>query len=102
MDNANPELEFGCKAPDKEVVILSIDTNDELEKVKKFIADKKYDFPVLLGDSYVSNVMSGGAFIFPTTVFIDKQGKIAFVKRGNTGNLFEDFGLRIENLKRDN
>ncbi len=78
-----------------------MDSYDELENIKKFIADKKYDFPVLVGDSYLENVMKGATYVFPTTIFIDKQGKIPFVKRGNTGNLFEDFGWRIEDLKKD-
>ncbi len=86
---------------DKDVAVLTMDFNDELGTVKKFIADKKYEFPVLLGDSYVGNVFKGSLYSFPTTVFIDKQGKVAFVKSGNTGNLFEDFGWRIEALKED-
>ena len=87
-------------AGDKDVAIITMDTNDELETVKKFIADKKYEFPVLLGDSYTANIMFNGGIAFPTTLFIDKQGKIAFIKVSRTENLFEEFGWRIEELKK--
>lgn len=86
---------------DKDVAIITMDTNDELETVKKFIADKKYEFPVLLGDSYAGNIMFDGNITFPTTLFIDKQGKIAFVKVSRTENLLDEFGWRIEVLKAD-
>ncbi|MGI9035085.1 MAG: redoxin domain-containing protein, partial [Pyrinomonadaceae bacterium] len=86
---------------DKDVAIITMDTNDELETVKKFIADKKYEFPVLLGDSYTGNIMSNGNIVFPTTLFVDKQGKIAFTKTGSSDNLFDEFGWRIEALKAD-
>jgi hypothetical protein len=38
---------------------------------------------------------------YPTTLFVDKQGKISFIKVGNTGNLVEEFSLRIDILKQD-
>ena len=68
---------------DKDVAIITMDTNDELEAVKKFIAGKKYEFPVLQGDSYTSNIMFDGNIAFPTTLFVDQQGKIAFTKTGS-------------------
>ena len=84
---------------DKDVAILSMDTNDELAVVRKFIADKKYDFPVLLGDSYTGNIMFDGGIAFPTTLFVDKSGKVSFVIVGNSENLLEEFGWRIDALK---
>ncbi|MGI8470586.1 MAG: redoxin domain-containing protein [Pyrinomonadaceae bacterium] len=84
---------------DKDVAIITMDTSDELETVRKFIADKKYEFPVLIGDSYVSNIFFDNSVAFPTTLFVDKKGKVSFIKVGGSDNLLEEFGWRIEALK---
>ena len=81
---------------DDEVAILTISSGDELETVKNFMTSKKYDFPVLIDRDYVENI---NIKAFPTTWFINKQGKIIFVKEGNTENLLEEFSWRIEELK---
>ena len=78
-----------------------MDNNDELETVKKFMADKKYEFPVLLGDSYTGNIFFNGSIAYPTTLFISKQGKVEFIKVSNSPKLFEEFSWRIEALKAD-
>lgn len=98
-----PELQklYKKHENDKDVAIITMDANDELATVKKFMADNKYDFPVLLGDSYTGNIMFSGSIAFPTTLFIDKQGRVAFTKIGNTENLYEEFGWRIEALQAD-
>lgn len=86
---------------DKEVAIITMDVEDELETVKKFIADKKYEFPVLMADSYKENMKFFGAITFPTTLFIGKRGKIEYLKIGNSPKLFEEFNWRIEALKEE-
>jgi thiol-disulfide isomerase/thioredoxin len=88
---------------DSDVVLLAFDSRDDLATVKKFIADRKYDFPVLIADSYGENLekINDGAASYPTTLFVDKKGKISFLKVGNTGNLVEEFSLRIDILKQD-
>jgi len=85
---------------DKDVAVLTLDQGDKLEDVKKFMADKKYSLPVLMDDGYLDKIpqfSNGGAF--PTTLFIDKTGKVAFVKVGNSGNLVEEFSWRVDLLK---
>ncbi len=88
---------------DSDVVLLTFDSRDALVTVKKFIADRKYDFPVLMADSYSEELLkvNDGAATYPTTLFVDKKGKISFIKVGNTGNLVEEFSLRIDILKQD-
>jgi hypothetical protein len=56
---------------------------------------KKYDFPVLLdnGFSKKENVRA-----WPTTWFIDPQGRMAFKKEGWTEHLLEEFSWRIDAL----
>ncbi len=88
---------------DSDVAIMAFDIQDSLETVRKFIAERKYDFPVLVADSYNENLinLNSGMVSYPTTLFVDKKGKISFIKVGNTGNLVEEFSMRIDILKQD-
>jgi thiol-disulfide isomerase/thioredoxin len=83
-------------AKDPNVRIVTIDNDGDVGIVKKFMAEKKYDSPVLLDDGYVS---ANGISSFPTTWFLDRQGRIAFNKRGASDKLEEEFTWRIEALK---
>ncbi len=93
-----PELQklVAKYAKDPNVRIVTIDNDGDIGIVKKFMAEKKYDFPVLLDDGYVS---ANGINSFPTTWFLDPQGRIAFNKRGASDKLEEEFTWRIEALK---
>jgi len=81
----------------KDVAVITIDSLEELETIKKFMTGKKYDFPVLLSGDYFSTAPVDA---YPTTWFIDKQGKIAYTKIGYSKNLLEEFDWRIEELKK--
>ncbi len=83
-------------ATDKDVAILTI-AEDEIEPLKKFMIDNKYDFPVMIdSDVYLSEA---GINVFPTTWFIDKNGKISYIKIGSSPKLLEEFSWRIEALR---
>lgn len=82
---------------DKDVAILTINNDEDLETIRKFMKDKKYDFAVLRDENYLQTV---GINVFPTTWFIDREGKIAFVKVGSSDKLLEEFGWRIEELRK--
>ncbi len=83
---------------DKDVVILTIDdNNDEPAKLKQFTASKKLEFPVLRGENYLE---ANNINAFPTTWFIDRQGKIIYTQIGGSDKLLEEFGWRIEELKK--
>jgi tetratricopeptide (TPR) repeat protein len=80
----------------KDFVFLTINSLEDAELVKKFVADKKFVLPLLLSENYTVN---NNVFSLPTTWFIDKQGKIAYSKSGySTAGIFEEFGWRIDEL----
>ena len=81
---------------DPAVVVLSIDTYDALPILQKWIREKAYTFPVLLDDGLVYDARVES---FPTTWFLDRRGRIAYIQIGSDQNLVEEFGWRIEDLK---
>lgn len=82
---------------DKDVAILTINNDGDSALVKKFMTDKKFDFAVLQDENYLQPV---GISSFPTTWFIDREGKISFIQVGNNGKLLEEFVWRIEEMKK--
>ena len=76
---------------------MTINNDANLETIKKFMTGKKYDFAVLRDEKYLETVSLNA---FPTTWFIDRDGKISFVKIGSSDKLTEEFGWRIEELKK--
>jgi thiol-disulfide isomerase/thioredoxin/predicted Zn-dependent protease len=85
-------------AKDSDVVILTINNDGNASMVQNWMKEKRYDFTVLLEDGYNSRV---GIRSYPTTWFIDKEGRIAYIKRSYSSSLVEEFSLRIEDLKDD-
>ena len=84
-------------AADKDVAILTINNDTDLNVVKKFMGKNKYDFAVLRDEDYLGKV---GINAFPTTWFIGKDGKISFITIGSSTTLLEEFSWRIEDLKK--
>lgn len=82
---------------DADVVILTINNDQNPADVPKWMQKNKYNFNVLLDDGYVSD--KAGITAFPTTWFIDKDGRVAFIKVGWTQKLAEEFSWRIEALR---
>lgn len=83
---------------DPGVAIYTVDSNDpDADHVRTWMKQHKYDFPVLLDNGYATKV---GVFAFPTTWFVDRQGRIDFVKVGWSPALTEEFGWRVEALKK--
>ncbi|MYD60066.1 MAG: redoxin domain-containing protein [Gemmatimonadetes bacterium] len=81
---------------DPDVAILTINNDRNPESVPPWMEKKGYTFPVLLDDGYVNKA---GVQAFPTTWFLNREGQIAFLKRGWTKELEEEFGWRIEALR---
>ncbi|MBN1997814.1 redoxin domain-containing protein [candidate division KSB1 bacterium] len=81
---------------DKEVVILSVNNDNNPNKIEPFMTKHGYSFPVLLDNNYVKKVDIQG---FPTTWFVNKNGKIEFFQKGYTGHLVEEFSWRIEAMR---
>ncbi|HEX9986078.1 MAG TPA: redoxin domain-containing protein [Thermoanaerobaculia bacterium] len=82
-------------AKDKKVAVVTINNDPEADTPRKWMASKKYAFPVLLDDGFVDQNVN----VFPTTWFIDKQGRIAFEILGSTEKLVEEFSWRIDALR---
>jgi len=77
------------------VAFLTIDAKDTTEEVKKFMAAKKYTYPVLMEGDYLNKVTVNG---FPTTWFIDRNGNKIFEKNGSSKRLLEEFSWRVEGM----
>jgi thiol-disulfide isomerase/thioredoxin/Flp pilus assembly protein TadD len=84
-------------ARDPEVVILTIDNDENPDDVLQYMRKNNYSFGVLLDDGYVNQA---GVRAFPTTWFVDKQGRTAFIKTGWSEKLVEEFSWRVEELRK--
>jgi thiol-disulfide isomerase/thioredoxin len=83
-------------ASDPDVAILTIDNDANPDAVKPWMAQKTYTFPVLIDDGYVNKI---GLHAFPTTWFVDVQGRKVFEKVGWSEKLLEEFSWRIEAIR---
>jgi len=85
-------------AADPRVRILTINNDSDPKKVPTWMKTKGFTFPVLLDDGFIDRA-KGDIGAFPTTWFLDANGRIAFVKSGAIHNLVEEFSWRIDALK---
>jgi len=79
-----------------DVMVVTINNDPDINKVKKWMKEKEYDFPVLRDDGYLGQE---DVHVFPTTWFLDPDQYISFVKTGYTEKLVEEFSWRIEELE---
>ena len=82
--------------PDVRVVSISNDTSREV--VEEYLTRNNFDFEVLMDDGYVQRA---GIPAWPTTWFLDRDGYVQFVKRGNTAKLDEEFSWRVEAIREE-
>lgn len=64
----------------KEVVFLIVDVESDVEGTKQFLVDNKLTLPISYRDGNIPEEWLGGAI--PTTVILDKKGKIAARQEG--------------------
>ena len=83
-------------ANDPDVLILTIDNDKNPDDVPPWMKERKYTFPVLFDDGYVSKA---GIFAFPTTWFLDREGRKVFEKRGWSEKLVEEFSWRVDAIR---
>ncbi len=83
-------------ADDPDVVILTINNDSDIEEVIEWMTGREFTFPVLRDDGYV-----GGAGInaFPTTWFLDTEGRIVFEKTGWSQEVAQEFSWRVEAIR---
>ncbi len=94
-----PELQqFADKYKnDKSVSIFTISNDKDLAELRDWMAKRKLTIPTLFDDGYVGKLAEIHAF--PTTWFIDNQGKVQFTAVGNTGSLVDEWSWRLEATK---
>ncbi len=74
---------YNSLPPDSIVfVMLSLDKEGLQPKVKKYIADKKFTFPVYMPSGYLTEQLNVPSI--PTTFIINKEGKIVSQEVGTT------------------
>lgn len=83
-------------AADSAVRFLTINNDQNLEELGQWMRQNQYDIPILVDGGYAAR---SSVNLFPTTWFLDRAGRIAFVKPGYSEQLAEEFGWRVEVLK---
>jgi cytochrome c biogenesis protein CcmG/thiol:disulfide interchange protein DsbE len=89
-------VEFQRKFKDRGFEVLGVSMDDDGWKaVSPFVAEKKINYRIVLGDSSTSDLY-GGVEALPTTFVIDREGRIASTHVGLTSR--RDFEDAIEKL----
>ena len=91
-----PEMETVYQANSDRMVILSVsgDPNDTMEIISNYKTSHSLSFPMgLAGDALDFLTVPG----FPTTIFIDKEGKVGFIKVGAFTSQ-EEFEDKVNNF----
>lgn len=82
---------------DPDVVFLTINAFDpDLDKVRSWMAENEYDWPVLVDDNFV---IPNKVQLFPTTWFAGRDGRIVFDYSAVSAGVFEEFVWRVEMLQ---
>ena len=78
-------IEFNKTYKDRGFAVLGVSLDDDgWKSVKPYIAEKKIDYTVVVGNDQVSKSY-GDVESLPTTFIIDRDGRIAFVHMGLAG-----------------
>lgn len=81
--------------PKVAVATINIDENDAL--VKRWMAANHIDVPVIVGTPKLA--ASAGVTGYPTTWFLDRDGRIVFAKLGGTKRLEQEFSWRVAAMR---
>lgn len=79
-----------------EFVILSLDQDSDFNKVKKYVEKNNFTFPVFTPHGYLADQLQ--ADVIPTTLVLNKEGKVVNRKTGATNFDTEKFKKYLENL----
>ena len=63
--------------------------------VKQWMGQRGWDFTVLWNDGYNRKA---GVRAFPTTLFLDREGRVAFRVVGGGERIIQEFGWRVDAL----
>jgi len=85
-------------AADTTVRVLTIDYNDaNTDVLRSWLQKKGYTFTTLLDDGYLAR---SNLHTYPTTWFLDPNGRVVFTKVGASEKLVEEFGWRIDMIRK--
>jgi thiol-disulfide isomerase/thioredoxin len=76
------ELYYGLDTDKIQFVMLSLDRNEDLPKIVKYIDKNSFTFPVYQPKGFLPNVLNVPSI--PTTFIIDKNGNVVSKKIGTT------------------
>lgn len=84
-----PHFDELSKSDNVKVYLVSIDFQNELERVKKFVAKRSFDSDVLFldekdPDTYMSKVSNEWSGAIPATLFVTELGKTFFHEKAFT------------------
>jgi tetratricopeptide (TPR) repeat protein/peroxiredoxin len=82
---------------DPDVVFLTINNDPDPETARRWMKEKKFEYSVLLDDGYV--IPRAGVSRFPTSWFLDREGRLVFEHKGASQDLIEEFSWRVESLR---
>jgi thiol-disulfide isomerase/thioredoxin len=85
---------------DKSVVFLFVDADGDFDTSLSFLSKRKYQFPLYKMEAYIPDQFFAGTL--PTTVIIDKKGRLSFKHEGLANYADEKFVQFIEKLKASN
>lgn len=88
-----PRLEKAYERYRKQgLVVLGVDQGDPGKKVRTFVSLLRLSYPVVLDPKEVFGAAAG--FIFPTTVFVDREGRVRSVHHGEITSSELERGIR--------
>ena len=90
------ELHNGVDKDKIQFVMLSLDRNEDLPKIVKYVEKNKFTFPVFQPKGFLPSVLDVPSI--PTTFIIDKNGKIVSKKVGTTNFNTKKFKNYLEGL----
>jgi thiol-disulfide isomerase/thioredoxin len=67
-----------------EIIGVTMDESPDVDAIKKFVADVGANYTIVLGNDKVGDAYGGVQFL-PTTVYIDRQGKVTEQSFGIVG-----------------
>jgi thiol-disulfide isomerase/thioredoxin len=80
---------------DPDIIFITVANDRDPDTTRDFMKEKGYDFPVVLDDGLVR---TANIFVFPTTLFVDREGRIVFNHPGSSLRLLDEYTWRVEAL----
>jgi thiol-disulfide isomerase/thioredoxin len=78
-----------------DVVFITVANDNDLDTTRDFMKEKGYDFPVIFDEGLVRLAHISA---FPTTLFVDRDGRIVFSYVGASLWLVDEYTWRVEAL----